>query len=166
MKNVQKFHPGICLCPSERLTSSSRCVTAASNADKMPSLTLVTRSAQTVGLSLSALHTSCTHLNSGRYLCIQRCNACDIPVLLVRVEVCLHLVEHGRLHLEQPALSRALVGTDNMDDEPFLVFALGYRCMPLFDLFPDRRAVCLTILERQRNEDGAIQYTRCYSPRI
>lgn len=62
MKNVQKFHPGISFWPSERLTSSSRCATAASKAEVIPSFSLVIVSAQTAGSFLSLVHVSCTHL--------------------------------------------------------------------------------------------------------
>ena len=64
MKNVQKFHPGICLWPSDRLTSSSRNVTTASNALNSPSFNLELKSTQVVGLSFPGDHESCTHLQS------------------------------------------------------------------------------------------------------
>jgi len=64
MKNVQKFHPGICLWPSDRLTSSSRNVTTASNALNSPSFNFELNSTHVVGLSFPGDHESCTHLQS------------------------------------------------------------------------------------------------------
>ena len=64
IKNVQKFHPGICLWPSDRLTSSSRNVTTTSNALNSPSFNLELNSTQVVGLSFPGDHESCTHLQN------------------------------------------------------------------------------------------------------
>lgn len=64
-KNVQKFHPGICTCPSERFTSASLCVKAESKAARIPSFNFVIKSAHAAGFSKSDAHTSCTHLKWG-----------------------------------------------------------------------------------------------------
>lgn len=64
IKNVQKFHPGICLWPSDRLTSSSRNVTAASKALNSPSFNFELKSTHVVGLSFPGDHESCTHLQN------------------------------------------------------------------------------------------------------
>lgn len=66
IKNVQKFQPGMCRWPSERLTSSSLCVTAESNDDNTPSLTLLISSAHTAGASVSGDQATCTHLITGQ----------------------------------------------------------------------------------------------------
>ena len=64
MKNVQKFQPGIDCWLSDRLTSSSLEETAESNADKIPSFTFESNSAQAVGLSMATGQASCTHLQT------------------------------------------------------------------------------------------------------
>jgi hypothetical protein len=64
MKNVQKFQPGIDCWLSDRLTSSSLEETAVSKADKIPSFTFESSSAQAAGLSLATGQASCTHLQT------------------------------------------------------------------------------------------------------
>ena len=69
------------------------------------------------------------------------------PILLVHIEVRFDLVEHGGFHLEQPSLRRTLVRTNDMDDEPFLILALGDRGMPLLDLLTSGGPIRLAILQ-------------------
>ena len=132
-KNVQKFHPGICTCPSERFTSASLCVKAESNAARTPSLSLVTNSAQAAGCSKSDAHTSCTHLRKGS-IKQQQQRSDHIPILLVSIEVCPDLVQHGSLHLKHALLGCPSLRPDNVYYEPFLVFALTDDRMPIPNL--------------------------------
>lgn len=65
----------------------------------------------------------------------------NTPVPLVCVEVCLQLVQHGPLQLEEVSTGSLRVGSNYMKDKPFLVLACRYYCVPFFDLLFDSSSI-------------------------
>jgi hypothetical protein len=146
MKNVQKFHPGIDCWLSDRLTSSSLWETAVSNADNSPSFTFESSSAQATGLSWARGQASCTHLQAIRSATLQPPSCRHAPVPSVRVKVCSYFVEHVAPYLEEIRRHITSIRSDHMYNDPFLVFAMIQRRLPVFDLLSDSSFVCVAVL--------------------
>ena len=77
---------------------------------------------------------------------LQRPTCQYTPVFFVRIEVRPYLVEYVALYLEE--IRRRITGirTDDVYDDPFLVFAMTQRGLPVFNLFFDSSLVCIAVL--------------------
>lgn len=145
MKNVQKFQPGIDCWPSDRLTSSSLEEMAVSNADKIPSFTFESSSAQAAGLSLATGQASCTHLQTICNTLIKRSRQ-YAPVSFICIEVSSYLVEHIPLHLEEIRRCITSVRPEDVYNDPFLALAMIQGRLPVFDLLFGSSLVRVAVL--------------------
>ena len=104
---------------------------AISRAERIPSLILPIRSAQTAGLCSPADHANWTHL---RYVIGGPTNSKNpgiVPVSLVEVEIRPNLVQDGALHVEKLAVDVLSVWVHDIDDDPFLMSPLCDGVLPV-----------------------------------
>jgi hypothetical protein len=89
---------------------------------------------------------SCTHLPIIGFATLELPSCRHAPVAFVRVKVGSYLVEYVAPHLEEIRRHVTDIRSNNMYDNPFLVFAVIQGRLPIFDLLFDSSLVRVAVL--------------------